>query len=150
MAEETFKVATRREKDQQEVVRKMPANTRLIQQDGRDIWIFKKNTELKILFEIAVYYDPDERGYCAQLISPQVENSWKNAHVGHLFSDGIICMGFSEPSMRSRHTLLEAYAKACFWAEGMSVMIRSHELGTPMPFPFSDNNSPSEAYDARR
>lgn len=141
---------SRREQDQREVARKMPNNTRLVQMEGRDIWIFKKNTELRVQFEIAIYYDSDERGYCAQVLSPEIENSLKGVHVGHLFSDGVICMGYSEPSMRARHTLIEAYAKACLWAEGMAVMIQSRKAGRPMPFPFSANNSLNEANDAWR
>jgi hypothetical protein len=143
-------MSKRKEQEAQDVAMYLPSNTRRIHADGRDIWIFRKNTELQVVFEIAIYYDPDERGYCAQLVSPEIENDWKDVHVGHLFQDGIICMGYNPPSMRARYTLKEAYAKACLWAEGMAIMIMSHRNHTPCEFPFSDNNSSDEAFDARR
>lgn len=136
-------MSSRRDREWQEVRRIMPNNTRLVSADGRDIWLFKKNTEVGIEFEIGIYYDPDEDGYCAQLVSPEVESSWKNAHVGHLFADGVICMGGS--SMRTRRTLKESFSKSCLWAEGMALMIVSYDSRTPIPFPFSNNNSESEA-----
>ena len=116
----------------------MPDSTLYVEESGRDTFIFVKNTELRIPFTIAIYYDPDERGYCAQLLTPKIEEAWKNAHVGHLFSDGIICLGGG--SMRTRQTMRESYAKACLWAEGMAAMITSHLAGEPSEFPFSRNN----------
>jgi hypothetical protein len=113
-----------------------------VQQDGRDAFIFEKDTEVGIPFTIAVYYDPDEHGYCAQLIGPEVEEAWKSIHVGHLFPDGVICLGGS--NMRAKASLREAFAKSCLWAEGMAIMIASHLRGEPSEFPFSNNNSPDE------
>lgn len=124
----------------------LPSDTRYVQDsEGRNIWIFTKNTELDIPFEIAIYHNPSEGGYSAQLISPQLEDTWRDQHVGHLFYDGIICMGRESPGMRARYKLTECYAKACLWAEGMAIMIQSNLLGMPCEFPFSDNNDPSEA-----
>lgn len=135
-------MTSRRDRESQEVRRIMPKDTRLVSADGRDIWLFRKFTEVGIEFEIGIYYDPDEDGYCAQLVSPEVESSWKNAHVGHLFSDGVICLGGT--SMRTRRTLAESYSKSCLWAEGMGLMIASYLSGSPIPFPFSNNNSDDE------
>ena len=141
-------MSRRREQERVDVAQYMPSNTRHIYVDGRDLWVFKKQTEVRIEFEIAIYYDPDEKGYCAQLVSPDVEEAWKGPHVGHLFDDGVICFGGD--SMRTRRTLREAFAKSCLWAEGMAIMIFSHANGTPCEFPFSSNNSPDEAYNALR
>jgi hypothetical protein len=141
-------MATRREQEVMDVARYLPSNTRLVQAEGRDIWIFTKQTEMFIEFEIAIYYDLDERGYCAQLVRPDIENAWKNAHVGHVFFDGVICFGGD--SMRTRRTLREAFAKACLWSEGMAIMIFSHVHGTPCEFPFSMNNLVDEAHNASR
>ena len=121
----------------------MPTGTMPIQLNGCDAFVFEKDTEVGIPFTIAIYYDLNERGYCASLVGPEIEASWKNAHVGHLFSDGAICFGGDQ--MRTRKTLREAYAKSCLWAEGMAIMIASHLAGKPHHFPFSNNNSPDEA-----
>ena len=141
-------MSTRKEQEQIDVAQFMPSNTRHAVADGRDVWFFKKQTEVLIEFEIAVYYDSDEKGYCAQLVSPEIEEAWKDQHVGHLFRDGVICMGWE--SMRTRKTLKESFAKACLWAEGMGIMIFSHANGTPCEFPFSENCSAEEADNARR
>lgn len=141
-------MATRKEQEHIDVVRFMPANTRRVVADGKDVWIFRKQTEVRIEFEIAIYYDSDEGGYCAQLVSPEIEEAWKDQHVGHLFRDGVICMGYA--SMRTRKTLKESFAKACLWAEGMGIMIFSQANGTPCEFPFSENNSADEARSALR
>ena len=136
-------MSSRQERDSSDVKQYMPANTMHISQDGRDLYVFEKDTEVGIHFTIAVYYDPNERGYCAHLVSPAIEESWMNAHVGHIFADGVICFGGEQ--MRTRRTLREAYAKSCLWAEGMAIMVASHLAGTPHEFPFSSNNSPGEA-----
>lgn len=141
-------MATRREQDASDVANYLPANTRLVRADGRDIWIFTKQTEVRIAFEIAIYYDLDEKGYCAQLVSPDVEDAWREIHTGHLFRDGVICLGGD--SMRTRRTLREAFAKACLWSEGMAIMIFSQAQGTPCEFPFSINNTVEEARNALR
>ena len=138
----------RQRADRTTVANRLPRGTTHSVIQGRDVYVFKKNTEVGIQFEIAVYFDADEGGYCAQLYSPAVEESWKNAHVGHLFEDGVICMGFS--SMRTRPTLEDAYGRACLWAEGMAIMMRSYEAGTPSEFPFSINNDSTEAANALR
>ena len=141
-------MATRKEQERIDVARDMPANTRHVFADGKDVWIFRKKTEVNIEFEIAIYYDSDEGGYCAQLVNPEIEELWKNPHIGHLFNDGVICMGWD--SQRTRKTIIESFAKACFWAEGMGIMIASHLNGTPIEWPFGKDNSPEEAKDAFR
>jgi len=139
-------MSSRYDTDRAEVTRYLPASTSYAKVKGRDVWTFNKSTELGIEFVIAIYFDPDEGtpGYCAQLISPEVEATWMSPHLGHLFSDGVICFGYE--SMRTRRTLREAYAKSCLWAEGMAIMIQSQLNGTPTQFPFSTNNDESEAH----
>ena len=137
-------MSNRFERDRAEVAQYLPSNTRYVPADGRDIWLFQKKTELGITFQIALYYDPDEStpGYCAQVVSPPIEDTWKNPHLGHLWSDGVICLGRS--SMRTGRSIREAYSKSCLWAEGMAAMIQSHLAGLPSAFPFSNNNSDAE------
>lgn len=122
----------------------LPEQTKHYKKDGRDVWVFSKNTELGINFQIALYYDADEStpGYCARLLSPEIEKAWMSPHVGHLFADGAICFGAE--SMRTRRSLREAFSKSCLWAEGMAIMIASHLNGVPSEFPFSNNNDESE------
>lgn len=136
-------MASRRERDGADVARYLPRNTRLLSVNGRDVWVFKKNTELGVVFEIGIYFDPDEDGYCAQVISPEIEASWKNAHVGHIFSDAVICMGYGG-NPKTRPTLRASYAKSCLWAEGMAAMIQGLRHGRKIPFPFSINNSEND------
>src|SRR4051794_7075353 len=119
--EEELQMPTRLEVDILDVQRYMPAKTMRISAEGRELFVFEKNTEVGIPFTIAIYYDPNERGYCGSVVSPEIEKNWKNVHVGHIFADGCICFGGEE--MRTRRTLREAYAKSCLWAEGMAVMI---------------------------
>ena len=128
------------------VARYLPPDTQYLAFEGRDLWLFKKLTQVGITFEMAVYYEPDEipAGYCVRLISPEIEATWRNAHIGHIFSDGTLCFGGTAPSARCRYKLTDAYAKACVWAEGMAVMIASHLGGIPTEFPFSNNNTPGE------
>jgi hypothetical protein len=127
------------------VTQYLPTSTRHQSIGGRNVWIFKKVTEVGITFEIALFYDPDEDppGYCAQLVSPEIEDAWQNPHIGHIFPDGVICLGGS--SMRTRETLKESFSKSCLWAEGMAIMIQSRLAGRASEFPFSINNRPSEA-----
>jgi hypothetical protein len=140
-------LSARLERDSREVATYMPANTRHYNVNGIDVWTFRKNTEMGIEFEISLYYDAteDTPGYCAQLVSPKLEDKWMNQHMGHLFVDGVICLGVS--SMRTRRTLREAYSKSCLWAEGMAVMIQSHLAGMPSHFPFSNNNDEDEVHE---
>lgn len=133
---------SRLERERQDVARYLPGNTTLTPINGRDVWIFQKNTNFGIEFEIALYYDPDERGYCAQLVKPEIESEWKSAHVGHIFSDGVICFGGN--NIRARPSLREAFAKSCLWAEGIGAMIAARDSGNKIPFPFSINNSPGD------
>jgi len=131
-------------KEQEQVSQYLPTSTRHHRLGSKDVWIFKKNTEVGVIFEIALFYDPDEEpaGYCAQLISPKIEDAWKNPHIGHIFGDGVICLGGG--SMRTRKTMMESFSKSCLWAEGMAIMIQSHLAGRPSEFPFSINNDADE------
>ncbi len=140
-------MTTRFERDRADVSKYLPANTVHDRIEGLDVWTFVKNTELQLSFKISIYFCPDEAvpGYCAQLVSPPVEKSWRSVHVGHLFDDGVICLGGE--SMRTRRTLREAYAKSCLWAEGIAVMLASKSAGCPSEFPFSANNTKSEVRD---
>jgi hypothetical protein len=131
-------------KEQEQVSQYLPTSTRHQNLGGKDVWIFKKNTELGINFEIALFYDPDEDppGYCAQVIHPKIEAALQSTHVGHLWPDGVICLGGG--SMRTRKTLMETFSKSCLWAEGMAILIQSHLAGRPSQFPFSTNNDADE------
>lgn len=137
-------MSARYDRDRAAVAQYLPADTPYHKVNGLDVWTFTKSTELGIQFVISLYFDPDESipGYCAQLVSPEIEEAWMNQHVGHLFTDGVICFGYE--SMRTRKTLREAYAKSCLWAEGMAIMIQSQLNGMPTHFPFSNNNDETE------
>lgn len=138
-------MSARFERERVAVAQFMPSNTRHVPaRGGRDLWIFTKRTEVGVDFEIALYYDPDEQGYSAQLVSPELERAWQNEHIGHIFKDGVICLGGPRSAWRAAPDMLEVFGKACLWAEGIAVMIRSKELGRPSEFPFSANNTEGE------
>lgn len=135
-------MSARLDRERATVAEHLPANTRHVWTDGRDVWIFTKRTELGINFTIALYFDPDQQGYSVQLVSPEIEREWHKPHIGHIFDDGVICLGGT--NWKAAPSMLEAYGKACLWAEGIAVMIRSKELGQPSEFPFSANNMEGE------
>lgn len=135
-------MSSRYERERAFVTRSMPSNTRFVEQGGRSIWIFTKRTEVGVDFDIAIYFEPDEGGYCARLVSPELESAWCNPHIGHIFNDGVICLGGA--SMRARSKMEDAYSKSCVWAEGIAIMLISKQLGQPSVFPFSTNNVEGE------
>lgn len=137
-------MTSRLELDRADVKQYMPDNTEQLTVAGREVYLFSKSTDWNIFFRIAIFYDPDERGYCAQLFGPKIDLKWMNPHVGHIFSDGVICFGGD--SMRTRKTLREAYAKSCLWAEGMAVMLHGQLSGRPTSFPFSINSKETDIF----
>lgn len=144
---------TRQAREQVIVSHHFPRETTRVVRDGREVWVFPKRTELGTEFTLAVYMDPDEGGYVAQLVSPELEQAWRHPHIGHIFKDGVICLGKcminGTSTMRATNDMLVAYSKACLWAEGIAVMLQSRQLGTPGEFPFSNNNLPGEVDPAR-
>jgi len=139
-------VASRLNAERALVARYLPPDTFYMHYENRDVWVFKKITQVGIEFEMAVFYDLDESppGYCVKLLSPEIEQAWRHPHIGHIYPDGTVCFGGIDPSPRCRRVLNEAYAKACVWAEGVAIMIASKTAGRPIEFPFSDNNDPSD------
>lgn len=135
-------MSRRYERERAYVARYMPSNTRFVEQSGRSIWIFTKRTEVDVDFDIAIYFEPDEGGYCARLISPELESAWRHPHVGHIFDDGVICLG--DASMRCCSKMEDAFSRSCLWAEGIAIMLVSKRLGHPTVFPFSINNVDGE------
>lgn len=133
---------TRLERERNFVLQSMPPNTRYLARAGLQLWFFTKQTEVGIDFEIAIYFDKDEGGYCAQLVNPPIEEAWRNPHIGHIFKDGVICVGGA--SMRTSPSMDVAYAKSCLWAEGIAIMLRSKQHGHPSEFPFSADNDPDD------
>ncbi len=136
-------MSNRIERDRSDVKAYMPDNTEQVTLHGREIYIFKKNTVVNIPFRIAIYYDQDEGGYCAQLLGPSLQLDWMTPHKGHIFKDGVICFGGD--SQRTRKTLREAYAKSCLWAEGLAVMLGSALARQSVQFPFSINSTENDA-----
>jgi len=130
--------------DRQTVAKYLPSNTRHVVVAGKDVWIFKKNTQMGIVFEIGIFYDHDEGGYCAQLISPNLEETLGDQHTRHVYNDSVICLGTH--TNRTCATLRECFSRCCVWAEGAGVMVASRQRGYGSEFPFSINNSPDERY----
>lgn len=141
-------MTTRLETEAQIARTYLPGNTRKDEMDGRIVWVFKKSTEVGMVFTIAIYFDPDEPGYVAQCLHPVIEDRFKTPHIGHIFSDGVICLGKTsingKTSMRATGSMLTAYSKSCLWAEGIALMIESERVDEPTEFPFSENNGPDE------
>lgn len=114
-------------RDQADVFKYLPANTKHFNNKGRDIWCYRKNTEVGIEFEIALFFDPDENGYCAQLISPTLEAKWKR-DVVCIYADGAISVGGMQGQSRTRSTLLEVYGRSSLWAEGVAIMLAAEQF----------------------
>jgi len=138
----TLEDSPRDARDRRIAKERLPSSTRKGRVGGRLNFVFIKQTQMGIPFEITLYYDPDEDGYLAQLISPEIERDWRNPHIGHIFEDGVICVGGAKG--RASPDLLTAFSKSCVWAEGIAIMIASRNAGRPTEFPFSDNNHPGE------
>ncbi|GHU26309.1 hypothetical protein FACS189488_14410 [Betaproteobacteria bacterium] len=64
---------SRRDDDARIVSQYLPKNTTLTVMNGHDVWVFTMQTEVRITFKIGIYYDPDERGYAALAIAPEIE-----------------------------------------------------------------------------
>jgi hypothetical protein len=139
---------SRLEQEGRIVASHFPRNVRQGVLQGRSVWVFTKFTEVGIKFEIAIYFDPDEPGYVAQCIGPEIEAEWRTPHIGHIYHDGVICLGWStisgRPTSRAAGDMLTAYSKSCLWAEGIACMIVSKRAGRPTEFPFSNNNREEE------
>lgn len=62
--------------------------------------------------------------YQVKVLEPRdIENHWKSAHSGHLFSDSRICFGANFGG--GQPTLPKAYSKSALWASGFSVALET-------------------------
>lgn len=112
---------------------KMPANTRMyITREGVRGWIYSFQTEFRDTYKMFAFFDSGF--YQVQVIEPNLEQRFRSPHIGHIFSNGRICMGASMDA--GRRTLADAYAKSVLWANGISAMIH----GNLDKFPFNYND----------
>lgn len=136
--------AARRQRELEEVNAYLPSRTRMMRVDSKDVWLVQKDTGMGLRFEFALYFDPNEStpGYCCQVLSPEIERAWKHPHIGHIYSDGILCLGPYNP--RTGPSLRFVWARSCIWAEGMAAMLAGKHLGQAVHFPLSINNSKAD------
>lgn len=112
---------------------KMPSNTRMItSREGIRGWLYSFQTEFLDTYKMFAYFDGSF--YQVIVVEPYVEQRFRSAHTGHIYSDGRICMGAGMNS--GRRTLDDAYAKSVLWANGLSAMI----YGNLDRFPFNYND----------
>jgi len=68
-------------------------------------------------YELFMYYTGSN--YQVKVVEPvNIENKWKNAHTGHLFSNSTICFGGDYES--GQPTLRSAFSKSALWVNGFS------------------------------
>jgi hypothetical protein len=121
-------------RDAQIVARRLPANAEFARVQGTPGWFYSFENEFGDRYEMFIYFFGSN--YQVKVIEPEVEGRY-TPHDGHLYEDGRICFGTGG----GMPTLESAYAKSVLWANGFSAYVAAKQAGTPIPFPFSINNS---------
>jgi hypothetical protein len=115
--------STRLQKDRRIAATKLPRNTREAYSasygpDGVG-WVYSITNSFGTTFTLFAFFDG--AAYQVWVVSPEIERRFKNAHTGHLYPDGRICLhpghGGGMP------TLDGAFAKSAVWTEGITVVI---------------------------
>jgi hypothetical protein len=136
--QDTLASSERLARDKIIVKKKLPRNTKFIKlANGAQGWKFVITSELKIEFEIFIYFDGAY--YQAFCMAPHLDEdmkrgseSFSSEHDAHLYQDGRICMGDNYGA--GWIDLSGAFGKCVLWANGVSVMILTGD-----PFPFNYN-----------
>jgi len=98
----------------------MPSNTRrLVTDEGVSGWVYSFYCAYGNKYTMFTYYDGSY--YQVLVLEPEVEDRYRSAHTGHIFSTGRICFGTRYNN--GRPTLQDAYAKSVLWATGMSSLM---------------------------
>ena len=121
-------------RDAQTVRSKLPANAEFAQIQGTPGWFYSFTCEFGERYVMFIYFFGSN--YQVRVIEPEVEGKY-SPHDGHLYADGRICFGTGG----GMPTLESAYAKSVLWANGFSAYKAAKLAGSPIPFPFSMNNS---------
>jgi hypothetical protein len=121
-------------RDDQTVRRRLPGNAEFAMVQETPGWFYSFENEFGDRYEMFIYFNGSN--YQVKVVEPEVEGRY-TPHDGHLYEDGRICFGAGG----GMPTLESAYAKSVLWANGFSAYVAAREAGSPIPFPFSINNS---------
>ncbi|MEU7721362.1 hypothetical protein [Streptomyces tibetensis] len=109
----------------------MPEGTVYVDEPDVRGWAYSITTELDERYTLFAFFDGRE--YRVKLVEPPLEQLVQrnviDAHDGHLYADGTICL--SPTRGAGRPTLEEAYSKSVLWALGMGFVRGGHR------FPFA-------------
>jgi hypothetical protein len=101
----------------------MPQNTVRVSDGTYEGWHFTITNEFGDSYGLFLYYHPSYGVYRVALIEPRMEGT-VDAHGGHLWPDGTLCLtratGSGYPSMGA------TYAKAALWTRGASCYRRGY------------------------
>jgi hypothetical protein len=126
--------ASRLEQDRQAVKRFLPANTREKKlKSGQIGFVFTITCQFGQAYELFLYFDGNN--YQVLVLRPAIEERIRNPHVGHLFTNGQLCLG--EGYGNGAPNVQEAYSRSVLWANGITPVI----LGEAREHVLSSNNS---------
>jgi len=127
--QDSFHSSARQLNEARDVEKYLPDNTTpLTTDEGITGWTYSFSCEFGIRYTMFLFFNGG--GYEVMLMSPQLENKYRDAHTGHLYRDGRLCL-----SAHQMRDLRETFAKSVLWANGLSAAMKSGA-----EFPFSINN----------
>lgn len=110
--------------DETEFVRNhMPANTKRTSDGTFDGWHFSITNEFGDTYGLFLYYHKGMGVYRVALVEPRLEGK-ADAHGGHLWADGHLCLTKRDGS--GYQSIETTYAKAALWTRGMSCYRRGY------------------------
>ena len=115
--------ATRLEDETEFVRTHMPANTRWTSDGTFDGWYFAITNEFGDTYGLFMYYHKGMGVYRVALVEPRLEGK-SDAHGGHLWADGHLCLTRRDGS--GYKSIETTYAKAALWTRGMSCYRRGY------------------------
>ena len=115
--------ATRLEDETEFVRTHMPANTRRTSDGTFDGWYFAITNEFGDTYGLFMYYHKGMGVYRVALVEPRLEGK-SDAHGGHLWADGHLCLTRRDGS--GYKSIETTYAKAALWTRGMSCYRRGY------------------------
>ena len=122
VAGDTF-YATRLEDETEFVRNHMPVNTRRTSDGTFDGWYFAITNEFGDTYGLFLYFHKGMGVYRVALVEPRLEGK-ADAHGGHLWADGHLCLTKRDGS--GYKSIETTYAKAALWTRGMSCYRRGY------------------------
>jgi hypothetical protein len=126
--------ASRLEQDRRAVRQFLPANTKETKLSSGQIgFVYTIKCQFNHSYELFLYFDG--ANYQVLVLRPAIEERIRSPHVGHLFSNGKLCLG--DGYGNGAPTLEEAFTRSVLWANGITPVI----LGAAQEHVLSSNNA---------